>query len=146
MPNSNVSFLMTITDDGEEMETRYDTVGTFKEKDGVWYLLFDEVNDEGDVTKCRFEISREAVRVRRKGPMIINQTHELAVVTTGYIKTPFNHVDTRLMTKQLDFINDSEDVFTLLVDYDLFTGESLVGHYKLFIEILTGGKFHDTTN
>jgi len=140
MPNSNINLSMTITQDFDTSVTSYETEAKFIKKNDLWYLFFDEVNyDDHETTQCRFEISLNSVRMRRNGPIILEQMHELDKDTEGYIKTPFGHVTTRLVTTKYNFLEIDSNNYELNLRYHLYTGDELTGTYTLVINITTGG-------
>jgi len=126
---------MQISQNEESFETSYDTEANFLEKDGKFFLFFDEKNDDGEVTKCRFEISDISLRMRRNGPIVIEQIHVKDQMTDGYIKTPFGHVDTKLQTFKFSFSKQTGRNYYLDLGYNLYTGVEETGTYLLKIKI-----------
>lgn len=136
MQNSKIELTMSITQGFDCSKTAYEADANFFEKDGKFFLLFDETNDDdGDLTKCRFEISKHALRMRRNGPIVLEQTHVKAQETKGYIKTPFGHVATSVQTSQLSFKKSNNATYYLELGYELYTGEEKTGTYSLEITI-----------
>ena len=122
--------------DDDRSTTEYETEASFLEKDGEFSLLFDEQNyDEAEITKCRLEISDDSLRMRRNGPIIVEQTHVKDEMTDGYIKTPFGRVLTQLRTFRLSFAQQDNGDYHLELAYDLYTDEERTGTYLLDIEI-----------
>jgi len=136
MQNSKINLTMNITQGFESSETSYEIDANFLEQDGKFFLLFDEENyDDDEVTKCRFEISDDSLRMRRNGPIVMEQTHMKDQQTDGYIKTPFGHVETKLLTSQLSFNERANGTYCLQLSYDLYTGDEKAGTYSLEIII-----------
>lgn len=132
MQNSKLSFSIHITQAKDRSQTSYETAANFLEKDGKFYLFFDEENeDTGDITNCRFEISADALRIRRNGPIIIEQWHLRNQKTEGYIKTPLGHLNTMIRTFQFSFIRQANGHYHLDLGYDLYTGVEKTGTYLL---------------
>lgn len=126
---------MWIKQDEDVFETSYETDATFREKDGIFFLFFDETNeDDQQITKCRFEITNQTLRLRRNGPIVIDQLHINNQETKGYIKTPFGHVDTTIKTSRFSFSEDVAGMHRLKLDYNLYTGPEYTGSY--FLEII----------
>lgn len=138
MQNSNIHLTMHITQGNERSKTSYEADANFLEKDGKFFLFFDEENDGGDeVTKCRFEISDDSLRMRRNGRVVIEQRHLRDQKTDGYIKTPFGHLDTKLRTFKFSFTRYSNGHYHLNLGYDLYTGDAKTGTYLLKVTIMT---------
>jgi len=136
MPNSKIKLTMQIKQDEDHFETTYETDATFHKKDDTFFLFFDEVSeDDLEITKCRFEITDQSLRLRRNGPIVIDQTHIENQETKGYIKTPFGYVDTRLKTSKLSFNKQLSGSYRLELNYDLYTGLEHTGNYFLTIMI-----------
>jgi len=135
MLNSRINLTIRITQDGDHSQTAYETDANFLEKDGKFYLFFDEQNDDGEITKCRFEISDHTLRMRRNGPIVIEQNHVNKQETFGYIKTPFGHVDTSIQTSHFSFKKQASETYYLELEYDLYTGAEKTGSYSLEIII-----------
>jgi len=136
MQNSNISLTMHIMQNEERSTTSYDTSADFLEKDGEFSLLFDEKNyDDGEVTKCRLEISDDSLRMRRNGPIVMEQTHVKDQETKGYIKTPFGRVETELRTFRFSFTQQVDGSYHLELAYDLYTDNERTGTYLLEITI-----------
>ena len=128
---------MNTTQENELLTTEYEAEANFLEKDGKVYLFFDEENDDGEMTKCRFEISDDTLRLRRNGPIVIEQTHINGKITSGYLKTPFGHVDTKLKTSHFSFTEQAAKHYQLELDYDLYMNneQEKIGSYTLKIII-----------
>jgi len=136
MQNSKISLSMHIMQDDDRSTTEYMADATFLEKDGEFSLLFDEQNyDEGEITKCRLEISTNSLRMRRNGPVVVEQTHVKDEITDGFIKTPFGRVITKLRTFRLSFAKQDDGNYHLELAYDLYTDEERTGTYLLDIVI-----------
>jgi len=136
MQNSKINLTLTITQGFEISKTSYEADASFFEKDGIFFLFFDEENyDDETITKCRFEISDDSLRMRRNGPIVVEQTHIKDQKTRGYIKTPFGHVGTELQTSGFSFTPQRSDNYCLDLGYDLYIGDEKTGNYSLEIII-----------
>ena len=121
----------------ERSTTEYETDACFLEENGKFSLLFDEQNcGEEEITQCRLEISDDSLRMRRNGPIVVEQTHINEKVTDGYIKTPFGRVLTKLRTFRCSFTERDDGSYYLELAYDLYTDEERTGTYLLDIEIM----------
>ncbi|MCL2559725.1 MAG: DUF1934 domain-containing protein [Turicibacter sp.] len=127
---------MHIVQGNERMKTSYEADAKFVEKDGRWFLFYDEHNEEdGEITKCRFEIESDTLRMRRNGPIVIEQSHQRDAKTEGYMKTPFGHMDTKIRTFKYAFTLKTNGDYLLALGYDLYTGGEKTGTYLLNITI-----------
>lgn len=136
MQNSKIKLTMHIIQDDERSTTEYETEASFLEEEGKFSLLFDEQNDgEEEITRCRLEISDDSLRMRRNGPIVLEQTHINEEVTDGLIKTPFGRVLTKVRTFRCSFTKQDDGSYYLELAYDLYTDEERTGTYLLDIEI-----------
>lgn len=136
--NSKIKFTMHITQGGDRSKTEYTTDATFTEKDGKFYLFFDERLDaEEEITKCRFEIEDDVLRLRRNGPIVLEQLHIKDSKTDGYLKTPFGRMETKTRTFQFSFVTRENGNYHLDLGYDLYTSDEKTGQYLLEIIIDT---------
>ena len=139
MQNSNISLTMHIMQNEDRSTASYDTGANFLEKDGKFVLSFDEKNyDDDEITKCRLEISDDSLRMRRDGPIVLEQIHikdQKDQMTEGYIKTPFGRVGTKLRTFTFSFTKRTDDNYYLDLGYDLYTDNERTGTYLLDIII-----------
>ena len=135
--NANINLTMHIIQGFDRTKTAYTAKANFFEKDGKFYLFFEELNpDDGTLTKCRFEICAKMLRLRRNGQVVIEQTHIHDEKTAGYLKTPFGHLDTKLKTFKFSFNRQTDGAYQLALGYDLYTGTEKTGTYLLEIIIL----------
>ena len=136
MQNSNIQLNMHITQGYDVSKTSYEVGASFFKKNEQFFLLFDEENyDDHEITKCRFEIDKNTLRMRRNGPIIMEQTHVAGQTTDGYIKTPFGHISTKLATSSFLFTEAENGHYRLALNYDLYTGGEKTGTYALEIMI-----------
>jgi len=132
--NSKIKFTMTIIQDGDRSKAEYTTNARFTEKDGKYILYFDEkLEDDPEITKCRFEIEDNILRLRRTGQIVIEQTHIKAQKTSGYIKTPFGLMETEVKTNRFTFVENSDGEYRLDLKYDLYIDNEKAGNYVLKI-------------
>lgn len=132
--NGSVSFQMNVTQGLEVTETKYDAQATLYKKEEKYFLFFDETNfEDNSITKCRFEIAQDTLRIRRDGQVIMDQTFKISESITGYIKTIYGQLDTNAKTHRLslDVFNDQ---LNLTLDYDLFVSTERAGNYKLTVK------------
>lgn len=146
MQNFNLHFTLHLTQDKEQTKTSYDAAATFIEKDGTCFLFFDETNEKTQVkTKCRFEINGDSLRMRRNGPIVVEQTHARGQKTQGYIQTPFGQIDTALHTHHFSFLKQDDTTFKIILHYEMQIGleQTRTYHLEMTIkELIT----HDRTN
>lgn len=129
-----IKFQMTLTQGLDKTETKYDTQATLYKKQGKYFLFFDEINfEDNSITKCRFEIDQETIRIRRDGQVIMDQTFKIGESTSGYIKTVYGQLDTTTKTHRLS-LDLLENQINLVLDYDLFVSAERAGNYKLIIK------------
>lgn len=98
------------------------------------FLFFDEINiDNNQITKCRLEFDAENIRIRRNGPIIVDQRYTINTLVDGYIKTPYGELNSVVKTHRYN-IEEYEDKLQINLDYDLIIANERVGNYKLIIQ------------
>ena len=126
-----VSFHMKLTQGLDVTETKFDTSATLYKKNEKFFLFFNETNFEDDsITKCRYEMDDNSVRIRRDGPIIMDQIYKISALQSGYIKTIYGQLDTKSKTHRLS-LEILDATLTLNLDYDLFVSNERAGNYKL---------------
>jgi len=134
MQNSKINLTMHIIQDNDRSTTEYEADATFLEKNGEFSLSFHEQNyGDEELTQCRLEISDDSLRMRRNGPIVVEQTHVKDEMTDGYIKTPFGRVLTKLRTFRFSYTKQDNGDYFLELGYDLYTEEERTGTYLLEI-------------
>ena len=137
MQNSKINLTMHIIQDNDRSTTEYDAEATFLAKNGEFSLVFHEQNyGDEEKTQCRLEISADSLRMRRNGPIVVEQTHVKDEMTDGYIKTPFGRVPTKLRTFRFSFIQQDNEDYFLELGYDLYTDGDRTGTYLLEIIVM----------
>lgn len=135
--NATINLTMQMTQGEESSKTSYETDANFLEKDGKFFLFFDEENEVDKViTNCRFEINNDSLRMRRNGPIVVEQKHLSGQKTDGYIKTPFGHLDTKIQTHEFSFTLTTNAYYDLDLSYDLYTEAEKTGTYSLNMTIM----------
>jgi uncharacterized beta-barrel protein YwiB (DUF1934 family) len=135
--NSLVNFkMLTTNQNGQKSATAYQSPAVFLKKNDIFYLFFDEHRDEG-ITKCRFEMTTDSLRIRRNGEVVTEQLHVLNMLTDGYIKTSFGHLDTQIVTTRLAFVKQTITSYKLTVKYDFYIEKEKSGTYRLELNIKT---------
>ena len=132
--SGSVSFYMKVTQGLEVTETSYTTEGIYYKKNNMCFLFFDGINiDNNQITKCRLEFDAENIRIRRNGPIIVDQRYTINTLVDGYIKTPYGELNSVVKTHRYN-IEEYEDKLQINLDYDLIIANERVGNYKLIIQ------------
>lgn len=131
--SGSLSFHMKLTQGLDITETKYETSATLYRKNEKLFLFFNETNfEDNSITKCRYEIDENTVRIRRDGQVIMDQYYKVSEPQTGYIKTIYGQLDTKSKTHRLS-VDDLDENLTLNLDYDLFVSSERAGNYKLTV-------------
>ena len=88
--------------------------------------------EDDSITKCRYEMDDNSVRIRRDGPIIMDQIYKISELQSGYIKTIYGQLDTKSKTHRLS-LEILDATLTLNLDYDLFVSNERAGNYKLTV-------------
>lgn len=129
-----VSFYLQTTQDCETTKTTYDVPATLYSKNDKNYLFF----EDQERVKCRFEFDEENLRMRREGPMVVDQNHIYNKTTTGYIKTPYGQLSTKIKTH--DYLLRQKPKLKIVLAYDLYIDHEITGTYQLQIQFKEGAR------
>ena len=131
--SGSLSFHMKLTQGLDVTETKFDTSAILYKKNEKLFLFFNETNFEDDsITKCRYEIDENIVRIRRDGQIIMDQNYKVSEPQIGYIKTIYGQLDTKSKTHRLS-LEVLDEKIILNLDYDLFVSGERAGNYKLTV-------------
>jgi len=116
-------------------EIKYETPGILYTKDRVNFLFFEENNmDDNSKTKCRFEFDDQKIKLRRNGPIILEQNYRLKEITEGYLKTSYGELKTKAETIKYEVFQQTGTSLTIQLTYKLFVAEEDTGKHQLRIK------------
>lgn len=109
------------------------SVGTCINKDGVWYLFYEE-EDDGHLTKCRIKASSEGVEMTKEGNIVTRLFFAPGQVNESIYSTPYGDFDMKMMTKSLSF-PVTDDLFAVNMIYELGMNGKFVSNCELIIRV-----------
>lgn len=120
-------------EDPEQIETI--TVGTYYEKNGKHYVLYDEVT-EGfeEPTKNRMKFSEHALELTRIGLVNVHMVFEQNRKNMTSYHTPYGDIIIGIDTKQIQ-ISEQEDRITVTVNYALDVNYEFLAECKIVLDI-----------
>lgn len=92
--------------------------GTYHFRNNKHYLLYDEYDEDGEVTKNTVKIGGDQVDVIRKGPGSSHMVFEKNKENLTFYSTPFGNMLMGVTTTKINFV-ESKSKMELDVDYSL---------------------------
>lgn len=136
--DGTVYFYLKSEKDTDITEIKYETPGILYTKDKVNFLFFEETNmDDNSKTKCRFEFDIQKIKLRRNGPIILEQNYRLNEITEGYLKTSYGELKTKAETIKYEVSQQTGPSITIQLTYKLFVAEEDTGKHQLRIKFQT---------
>lgn len=117
--------------EGEEESLEFVTLGTYHERQGVFYVVYKEsaiTGLEGVTTSLR--IGGEQITLNRMGQAELKQEFQLGVLHRGRYVTPFGTLWLSVLTDALEYDLTGQGG-RISLEYDLFVDDKLVSHNGL---------------
>ncbi|MDR3584670.1 MAG: DUF1934 domain-containing protein [Desulfosporosinus sp.] len=126
-----------IYSEGHEDQQELITLGTFYERNGVFYLFYKESDDEntglGDVTT--FLIIKEgSVAINRKGAVDLSQEFKKGVLNRSIYATCYGKIWISVMPRRVEY-DLTVHGGRINLEYDLFVDDKLVSYNLLLLNI-----------
>lgn len=126
-----IDFIMTYSQNGISEQLDFSSSGVRYSTDRKTYILYEEPVIESDVKNyCRITINGNEVNLYRKGLIKMNQTFIPGIKTKGSYKTPYLIMEIDAVTNEFKYNEDK-----LILSYDLYTDDELLGTYNLQLGI-----------
>ena len=106
-------------EDNNEDEIEVITTGTYFQKDGRHYILYDEVMEglEGKIQNL-IKINGKSMEVTKRGLSNVHMVFEENKKNVTYYDTPFGNLLVGIAATNID-LNESKDIIDVKVDYAL---------------------------
>lgn len=117
--------------EGEEEQLEFITLGTYHERQGVFYVVYQEseiTGMEGVTTSLR--IQGEHITLNRMGQAELKQEFQPGVLHRGRYVTPFGTLWLSVLTDGLEYDLTAQGG-RISLGYDLFVDDKLVSHNGL---------------
>lgn len=127
--------LNTTISNGEAEET-YEllTFGTLQNKNGTWYLRYDEVHNDMENVHTILKWAPEEVYIMRTGKVKMRQRFMKDLMTVGTYESPYGVMQMLTTTKSMDHTyNEGAKEGNMLLTYDLNMNGNDIGRYKMEI-------------
>lgn len=108
--------------------------GTYHFRNNKHYLLYDEYDEDGEVTKNTVKISGDQVDVIRKGPGSSHMVFEKNKENLTFYNTPFGTMLMGITTTKIDFV-ETKTKMELGVDYSLAVDGRFVSDCNISIMV-----------
>ncbi|WP_025025837.1 DUF1934 domain-containing protein [Caldalkalibacillus mannanilyticus] len=127
-------------EDGQQvMEEQQELQGRLVEKEGITYLQYTEIQDEGLEIHNTLKIQGNQLQLIRHGAVRMNHLFRVDEETESFYLTPHGRMKLETKTKKVEFMGMKAGLSRLTLRYDLNLGGTKVGQVKLFIEIKEKG-------
>lgn len=125
--------------DGEKDSVEVITSGTWYEKNGKQYLLYEETYEEMQVTtKNTLKITPELIEVTKKGVVTTKMIYELGKKHMSNYMTPMGMIVLGITTKDI-FVEADEDVLRAEIEYAMEMNGQFVSNSALVIKATVRG-------
>lgn len=125
--------------DGEKDSVEVITPGTWYEKNGKQYLLYEETYEEMQVTtKNTLKITPELIEVTKKGVVTTKMIYELGKKHMSNYMTPMGMIVLGITTKDI-FVEADEDVLRAEIEYAMEMNGQFVSNSALVIKATVRG-------
>ncbi len=88
------------------------TSGTYYKKNGKHYVLYEEVAEDGDVTKNTIKIWEDSMEVTRKGSASVHMIFEKGKKNVSHYYTPFGNLLIGIDAKSVDITENDTEIVT----------------------------------
>ncbi len=130
-----ISFSSKISNDSENVDFSFQTIGQYYIKDGKYYLLFEEILEEQGKVKTTVRWSGEEAWIKRTGSVNMRLPFQLHQRLSGIYELPEIKMEVTSHTKELIHTwNDQSRTGSFHLIYTLrMQGES-IGTYQIDIQ------------
>lgn len=108
--------------------------GTFYEKNSSAYVLYEDENEEGQISKCMLKINSDMLEMKKQGDCNARMTFCEGRVIESVYNTPYGNMGFNVSTQKM-IVKKSEDKIRVEIAYTLLSGESVVSSHDMSIEI-----------
>ena len=123
--------------EGHEDQQELITKGMFYERNGVFYLVYKESDNEstglGDVTTF-LSIEKESVVLKRKGAVNLAQEFKEGVLNSSIYTTCYGKIRLKVMPRWVE-CDLTAHGGRISLEYDLFVDDNLVSYNLLLLNI-----------
>ncbi len=109
------------------------SVGTCMQREGVWYLSYDE-EDDGRLSKCRIKATQDSVELTKQGHITTRLVFTPGEVFEALYTTPYGDLDMKMLTKSLS-IREEDDVLNIELIYELGLNGQFISNCELNISV-----------
>lgn len=109
--------------------------GTYYLKNGKHYILYDEIDDDGQVSKNVIKISEQAVEVIRKGVVASHMVFEKGKENLTYYDVPYGSILMSIYTSKIQFVEKSSSRMELEIEYRLSVDGNYLSDCKIDITV-----------
>ncbi|MCR5154403.1 MAG: DUF1934 domain-containing protein [Lachnospiraceae bacterium] len=110
------------------------SVGKYLEKDGVRYVSYEEVDEDGNITKNRFKIRYNSMDMIKDGVVKTLMSFEEGKQEFALYETPFGRMEMKIETKELKIYESPQSLSVKLL-YGLTVNSTLPIDCELDIEV-----------
>ena len=120
--NARITLVSKRYDEGDSDEMNFDTKGGFYERDGKFYITYQEHKDMGmGDSRVVIKVEDDAITMRRMGDFQTVMVYKQNEITEFIYRVPFGELNLKIKT--LDIKNElNENGGKLEFCYDLFSG------------------------
>lgn len=123
--NATITLISKQFSDGDEEKLEFTTSGGFYEKDGKFFITYNEHSDMGmGDSRVLLKIEPNSVTMRRMGDFAMVMVYKTGEITEFVYRLPFGELNMKIKTQSI--INSlNTDGGRLYFSYMLFQGEAM---------------------
>lgn len=111
------------------------TVGEYYNKNGKHYIMYDEMDEEGnEVTKNIIKISESCIDIKKKGIVNTTMLFETGKMNRSYYSTPFGDLSIEINTNNIE-IAVQETQIDIKIEYSLSINNQNMTYCKIGLTV-----------
>lgn len=124
-----------------EIVTEQSAPGTFYERNGSLYILYEERTEEGVIVKNTIKLKGTLLELTKKGAVNTCMIFEPGREHKTDYATPFGSLRLGILTDSVE-LREAEEQTEITANYVLTESGRAISHCKISIKILNRGKFN----
>lgn len=127
--------------DGEGSDVELVTTGNYYEKNGIRYLLYDELMEGlSQPVKNVVKVREDSLEIIRRGEIHAHMTFKKGMTIMASYRTPFGEMLVGITTERIA-VEEEEDSLAVQVDYALDINGQEISRCSIVLEARSRGNF-----
>lgn len=109
--------------------------GTYYYKNGKHYILYEEIEEHGKITKNQIKVCEDGyIEIRKSGVLTAHMIFEEGERHPTCYQTPFGQLQVAMSTRMIEIL-DTEQDFSIEIDYELEVNQEPLADCRIEIHI-----------